>query len=132
IPNANWPKATAITAIKVGVTETYTSAIYARISWDKPLTKDVTVTFAEDAAAISAYNTAFKTTYVALNADAYKLTSKTVTIKAGTNDASIPLEVYGNKIDFVKSNMLSISITDASGEKFSSNYKTYLIPLAKK
>jgi hypothetical protein len=132
IPNGNWPKATAITATKVGTTETLTSAVYARISWDKPLTKDVVVTFAEDASAITAYNNVFKTTYVALNADAYKLSSYKVTIKAGENTANVPLEIYGTKIDFAKSNMLSFSITDAAGEMVSSNYKTYLVPISKK
>ncbi len=132
IPNGNWPKATAITATKVGVAETLTSAVYARISWDRPLSKDVVVTFAEDAGAITAYNNVFKTTFVSLNADAYKLTSYKVTIKAGENNANVPLEIYGSKIDFAKSNMLAFSITDAAGEKVSSNYKTYLVPITKK
>jgi hypothetical protein len=132
IPNGNWPKATAITATKVGAAEILTSAVYARISWDRPLTKDVVVTFVEDPSAITAYNNVFKTTYVALNTDAYKLISYKVTIKAGENNANVPLEIYGSKIDFAKSNMLSFSISDAAGEKVSSNYKTYLVPITKK
>lgn len=134
IPNANWPRSTAFTAAqatKVSATRDTSFTLYARVSWEFALDKDVVITVAEAPTAITDYNTKFAGKWVMLNSDAYKLSSYKVTVPAGKNDASIPFQVFGSKIDFTKNNMLSIAITDASGQTIGSNYKTYLVPIAK-
>lgn len=134
IPNANWPRSTAFTTAqttKVSTTRDTSFTLYARVSWEFALTKDVVITMAEAPTAITEYNTKFAASWTMLNADAYKLTSYKVTIPAGKNDASIPFQVFGSKVDFTKNNMLAIAITDASGETIGSNYKTYLVPITK-
>ena len=132
IPNANWPKASVTTATSLTFGKTYTSALYARVSWEFPLSNDVAVTFKEDAGAISEYNAKFGASLQALNTDAYKITSYKITIPGGQNNANTAFEIYPDKIDFFKDYALSVSITDASGQTIGNNYKTYLIPVTAK
>lgn len=134
VPNANWPRATAFTAaqrIKVSAVRDTSIMLYARVSWEYALTKDVVVTIAAAPTAVTEYNTKFSASEVMLNADAFRLTGTTLTIPAGKNDASIPFQIFGSKIDFTKTNMLAIAITDASGQVIGSNYKTYLVPIVR-
>lgn len=134
IPNANWPRSTAFTAsqtTKVSALRDTSFALYARVSWEFALDKDVVVTIAEAPTAVTEYNTKFNAKYTMLNADAYKISAYKLTIPAGKNDANIPFQVFGSKIDFTKTNMLAFSITDASGQVIGSNYKTYLVPITK-
>ena len=138
IPNSNWPRSTAFTAAqytKVSATRDTSFTLYARVSWEFALDKDVVITMADVPTAVTDYNAKFGTssnvTWTMLNSDAYKLSSYKVTVPAGKNDASIPFQIFGSKIDFTKNNMLAIAITDASGQTIASNYKTYLVPLAK-
>lgn len=134
IPNANWPRSTAFTAsqlTKVNAARDTSFTLYARVSWEYTLSKEVVITLAEAPTAVTEYNTKFGAKWVMLNSDAYKMSSYKITVPAGKNDASIPFQVFGSKVDFTKSNMLSIAITDASGENIGSNYKTYLVPITK-
>ena len=134
IPNSNWPRSTAFTETQktaVSAVRDTSLMLYARVSWEYTLTKDVIITVAEAPATIADYNTKFSANWTMLNNDAYKLSSYKLTVPAGKNDASIPFQVFGSKIDFTKNNMLAISITDASGENIGSNYKTFLVPIKK-
>lgn len=134
IPNATWPRSTAFTAAqttKVSAARDTSFTLYARVSWEFALTKDLVVTVAEAPTAVTDYNTKFGGNWTMLNSDAFKISSYKLTIPAGKNDASVPFQVFGSKIDFTKNNMLSIAITDAGGQVIGSNYKTYLLPLAK-
>lgn len=134
IPNANWPRSTAFTTAqltKISTTRDTSFTLYARVSWENALTKDVVVTMAEAPTAVTDYNSKFGAGWTMLNSDAFKISSYKITIPAGKNDASIPFQVFGSKVDFTKNNMLAISITDASGQTIGSNYKTYLVPLTK-
>ncbi len=134
IPNANWPRSTAFTATqttKVNAAKDTSMTLYARVSWEFALDKEVVITMAEVPAAVTDYNTKFGGGWTMLNSDAYKISSYKVTVPAGKNDASIPFQLFGSKIDFTKNNMLAVAITDASGQNIASNYKTYLVAIVK-
>lgn len=88
--------------------------------------KDITVTLAYDANALSAYNAANPTgTYEKFPDSTYKFTTTTVTIKQGQQFSDpIKFVVYPNKIDPSKSYMFPISIVDAQGVNISGNFGT--------
>jgi len=134
IPNANWPKntATAATAVTFAGNTAYEVILYARVSWENTLPKEVVVTFVKDEAAITAYNAKFGTTYIPVPDNAISAGNLKATIAAGTNDSSIPVKVNLSLLDATKKYMLPYSISDASGENIGANYKTYLLPLTNK
>ena len=85
----------------------------------------VTVTIAVDPAALTAYNTANGTNYVALPTANYKLQSNTISIPAGQHYGSTTLALTNlGTLDPGTSYMVAISITDASGKKLSTNLNT--------
>lgn len=130
IPNGNFPRNSSITPLGIDFTPMpYIQRLYARVSWDKPLSKSIDVTFKEDDVAISDYNTSFGTNYVKLNSNAYQIPSLKVTIPAGQKEAYIPITIFPDKVNLAQDNMLSFTITDASGETIASNFKTFLLPL---
>ena len=134
VPNANWPRSTAFTTAqrtKVSAVRDTSIMLYARVSWEFALDKDAVITVAEAPSVVSEYNTKFKTSEVMLGTDAFKLSTTKITIPAGKNDASVPFQIFGSKVDFTKNNMLAIAITDASGQNIGSNYKTYLVPIVR-
>ncbi|MBE7173453.1 MAG: DUF1735 domain-containing protein [Williamsia sp.] len=134
IPNSNWPRSTAFTTAqttKINAARDTSFTLYARVSWEHALSKDVVITMADAPTAVTDYNTKFNAKWTMLNADAYKVSNYKITVPAGKNDASVPFQIFGSKIDFTKSNMLAIAITDASGQNIGSNYKTYLVPITK-
>lgn len=130
VPNGNWPRSQSITPLAIENSETpYEARVYARVSFEDPLSKDVVVTFKEDPQAIADYNTKFGTNYVTLNSDAYTIASLTVTIPAGEREAFLPVLISAGKVNLAQKNMLAFTITDASGESVSSNFASYLLPL---
>ena len=130
VPNGNYPRNQTITPIALEFTSTpYEVRVYARVSWSKPLGKSLDVTFKEDPAAITAYNATFGSNWVPMNSSAYSIPTLKVTIPAGEQEAYIPVKVFPDKVDLTKFNMLAFTMTDASGEVISSNYKTILVPL---
>lgn len=130
VPNGNWPRTTAAAPLALDFTSTpYEVRVYARVSWDKPLNKSVDVTFKEDDAAITAFNTKFGQNWVKMNSAAYSVPALKVTIPAGQQEAYIPVKVFPDKVDLTKFNMLAFSITDASGETVATNYQTILVPV---
>ena len=130
VPNGNWPRTQAAAPIALDFTATpYEVRVYARVSWDKPLSKSIDVTFKEDDAAITAFNTKFGQNWVKMNAAAYSIPALKVTIPAGQQEAYIPVQVFPDKVDLTKFNMLAFTMTDASGENMAVNYQTILVPI---
>lgn len=130
IPNGNFPSVQTVNPIALDFKPTaQTVDLYARVSWDKPLDKDVTVTFAKDPSIIAAYNTKFGTKYEELPAAAYKLPALTVVIPAGQQEVKVPIELFADKIDLAKSNMIAFRLTDASGEPIAANYRQIVFPV---
>jgi hypothetical protein len=130
VPNGNFPRTSSVTPLALDFSSTpYELRIFARVSWSKPLSKSVDVTFKEDDAAIAAYNTTFGSNWVKLNSTAYSVPSLKVTIPAGSQEAYIPVQIFPDKVDLTKNNILAFSITDASGETVATNYTTVLTPI---
>ena len=130
VPNGNFPRTSSVTPLALEISAVpYELRIFARVSWSKPLGKSVDVTFKEDDAAIAAYNTTFGSNWVKLNATAYTIPSLKVTIPAGAQEAYIPVQIFPDKVDATKANILAFTITDASGEVVSTNYQTVLTPI---
>jgi hypothetical protein len=130
IPNGNWPSVVKANPIALDFKSTAQIIdLYARVSWVRPLDKAVTVTFQKDATIIDAYNKAFGTNYVELVTAAYKLPGLTVTIPAGTQEVKVPIEVFADKIDLSKNNMIAFRISDAGGENVASNFRQIVIPV---
>ena len=130
IPNGNWPKNQEITPLAVDyTTEPYELRVYARVSWDKPLGKNVDVTFKVDNSLITDYNTKFGTSWSPLNTDAYQATALTVTIPAGQQEAYIPIKIFPNKVNLTQDNMIAFTMESATGQTIASNFKAYVVPL---
>lgn len=130
IPNGNFPAVQSVNPIALDFkTTAQTVDLYARVSWSKPLDKDITVTFAKDPSIIAAYNTKFGTKYEELPAAAYKLPSLSVVIPAGQQEVKVPIELFADKIDLGKSNMIAFRLTDASGQTVASNFRQIVFPV---
>ncbi|WP_295720474.1 DUF1735 domain-containing protein [Mucilaginibacter sp.] len=93
-------------------------------------TKDVTVTVALDNSIIAPYNAAnTAVTYLPMPTGSFVFATTTVTIKAGTRLANIPVTFYKNQLDPSKSYMLPIKITNSSlplGANFSIKYYHFI------
>lgn len=130
IPNGNFPAVQSVNPIALDFKSTaQTVDLYARVSWSKPLDKDITVTFAKDPSIIAAYNTKFGTKYEELPAAAYKLPALSVVIPAGQQEVKVPIELFADKIDLAKSNMIAFRLTDASGQTVASNFRQIVFPV---
>jgi len=130
IPNGNWPSVVKANPVALDFKSTAQIVdLYARVSWSKPLDQAVTVTFQKDATIIDAYNKAFGTNYVELAPAAYKLPGLTVTIPAGTQEVKVPVEIFADKIDLSKNNMIAFRIADAGGQPVASNFRQIVIPV---
>lgn len=133
IPNGNYPSTNQAAIIAFEAADTPSTVnINVRVSWSKPLGKALTVTIAKNSALITSYNTQFGTNYQELSATAWSLASYSVTIDADKNEATFPLKISTSKVDLSKENMLAFTITDASGETISSNFKNILLPIGVK
>jgi len=92
-------------------------------------TKDITVTLAVSDAARTAYNTANSTgpQYLAIPDSVYSFPSKTVVIKAGTQQATVNVTFYPTKVDPTKNYMAAIAISDGGGNTISGNFGVYYL-----
>ncbi len=138
IPNASWPRKSAFSS-SASVTPTYSQnsgdrvvQLYARVSWENTLSKDLTVKFIKDQGAIDEYNAKFNRSHVMMPDSGLSIPSMQVTIPAGQREAYIPITIKPALVAKKTSNtsyyMLSFSISDAEGKKIASNYKTILLP----
>lgn len=131
IPNGNWPSVTSAIPVALDFKpQAQIIELYARVSWDKPLDKDVTVTFTKDPSIITAYNTTFGTTFTELPAAAYKLPSSlTLTIPAGQREAKLAVELFADKVDLAKNNMIAFRLSDGGGQNVASNFRQIVFPV---
>jgi hypothetical protein len=130
IPNGNFPTTVAPGPLALDFKpQAQMLDLYARVSSGKPLDKDVTVTFIKDPSIIAAYNTKFGTKYEELAATAYKLPALTFVIPAGQQEAKVSVELFADKVDLSKNNMLAFRLTDASGQTIASNFSQIVTPI---
>jgi hypothetical protein len=87
-------------------------------------TSPVNVTLAVDSSLVTAYNIANGTNFLPLPSNAYKIASTSLAIPAGQQYATTTVEIYKDKVDPVKSYLLTVSIKDASGKLLTSNLNT--------
>jgi hypothetical protein len=110
--------------MQVRVDSTYLATDSVTVDVGGPLIgKDVTVTMGIDTANFNAFNAANGGKYTILPAADYSWANgNTIVIKAGTQESQIYLTFKTNLIDFSRSYILPIAITDASGQTISQNY----------
>ena len=99
------------------------------IASPNPPTQDMPVTVAIDQAALTAYNTANKTTYTILPAAAYQLTNPMVTVASGQRIATVNVNFVGTQIPATGGPYaVPISIiTVPSNVVISANYHTQIL-----
>jgi len=98
-----------------------------------PLASPLTVTLAVDKAAFTKWKAANQDTVSELLPDScYSIPSPTVTIAANQNIGNYIVNVNSSKIDLAHTYVLPVSITDASGQNISGNFKTILYSIAVK
>jgi len=134
IPNGNFPALNPIAPTTLEVSATPANLdLYARVSWSKPLDRDVTVTFAVDPTIVTDYNAKFSTKYEALASDAYQLPSPfSVVIPAGQTEAKVSIKLFSQKVDLSKQTMLALRIVDAGDQTVASNFRKMVFPIAVK
>jgi hypothetical protein len=106
----------AAAEISLPITVNYTGAAGAP--------QDITVTMGINAAALTAYNTAQSTAYLALPTTLYTISSSTITIPKGTKTGTFVLKIKTASFDFTKSYALGVSIVSATAGTVSGNYGT--------
>jgi hypothetical protein len=84
--------------------------------------KDVTVTIGIKKSAILDNYSSDSINYELMPDSIYSLVSTTATIKAGSRVAHMQIKFYPTKVDFTRSYMLPVVITNASGVNISSNF----------
>ena len=78
------------------------------------LSKDVTVTVAVDDAAISSYNSAHGTSYVAMPSSAYNFSTTVAATTTSVYD-TIPVTIHKNALELNKDYLLAINIVNGGG-----------------
>ena len=87
-------------------------------------TSPVKVTIGVDGPQVNSYNASSGKSFQLAPANAYSISSTTLTIPAGQQYASITVSFYKPALDPAASYLLPISITDASGKALTSNQNT--------
>lgn len=104
-------------------TDTISRTLQINVTGEYAPTADVKVTVELDNSIIATYVASDPTVpYLALPAGSFAFTNTTVTIKAGTRLADIPVTFYKNKLDPTKSYMLPIKISTVTGAAKSANF----------
>ena len=81
-----------------------------------------------DQAALTAYNTANKTSYQPLPTTAYQLTNPSLTVAAGSRIATLNVSIVPNQIPTTGSYVIPVSITTVPNNvTISANYHTQLL-----
>jgi hypothetical protein len=133
IPNGNFPRTNAAPLLTFEVsTQPSEIRLYARVSWSKPLGRSIDVTFQKNPTLITDFNARYGTHFSELNADAYSIPTLKVTIPGDQNEAYIPIQLFTEKVDLSKENMLAFTMTDASGEVIASNFAHMVFPIGVK
>jgi hypothetical protein len=95
-------------------------------------TRDITVKFRVDAAALAEYNTSEGTKYEVLPPDLYGIDAMEVTIPSGQRQVVKTIKVFTNKFDFTKSYALPLTITESSFGIISGNFETAIYAVGAK
>ncbi|THU37033.1 DUF1735 domain-containing protein [Niastella caeni] len=129
IPNANWPVkgyAPQLTDSVAGITRLN---VYARVSHEKPLDKDVRVKFVIDNAQAEQYNNQWGADYRLLPANCYQANAMEITIPAGTQQVLLPVTIIPGNMDPQYNYILPVSIASADGYTVGANFKTMIFTL---
>lgn len=103
--------------------DTISRTLQLNVTGEYPPTSDVKVTVELDNSLIAAYEAINSTVpYLAMPTNSFVFANTTVTIKAGTRLANIPVTFYRSKLDPTKSYMLPLKITTVTGASKSANY----------
>jgi hypothetical protein len=111
---------------EAGITDTgkaISRTLQINVTGQYPPTSDVKVSVSIDNSIIATYNAANTVvSYVPMPAGSFTFTNTTVTIKAGTRLADLPVTFDRTKLDPSKSYMLPIKISNITGASQSANY----------
>ena len=107
----------------------YVFPIDVNIASPNPPTTSVPITVAVDQAALTAYNTANKTTYQLPPATAFQLTNPSITVASGSRIATVNISITPNQIPTTGGPyVIPISIlTVPANVTISANYHTQLL-----
>jgi hypothetical protein len=104
-------------------TDTISRTLQINVTGVYPPTNDVKVTVELDNSLVAKYAAIDATVpYLVMPAGSFVFTNTTVTIKAGTRLANLPVTFYKNKLDPTKSYMLPIKISNVTGAGQSANF----------
>lgn len=129
IPNANWPPKGFASPATDSVAGTTRLNLFARVSYEKPLTKNILVKFTLDNALVDAYNNQWGTAYQLLPANCYQVASLEVSIPAGSQQAVIPITVLPVNIDPQHDYILPFTMVSADGQTIGANFKSFVFTL---
>jgi hypothetical protein len=129
IPNANWPPKGLTAPLTDSAAGTTRLNLYARVSYEKPLGKNVLVKFTLDNALVDEYNNKWGTAYRLLPANCYQVNALEATIPAGEQQAVIPITVLHANIDPQYDYILPFTILSADGNTIASNLKSMIFTL---
>lgn len=100
--------------------------VYLNYAAPSAPSKDVTVTISTDSAAVTKFNTANGTNYIAMPANGYTLASNKVVIPAGQKLVKIPFKINTVNLDITKTYALPVTIVDGGGFTVSGNFGTLI------
>lgn len=86
---------------------------------------DIVVNLTTDPSAVTSYNSSEQANYFHLPTSAYEFPA-TVTIKAGTREAQVPIKLKISKFDQSKENVLAMKIASATNTAVSGNFGTVI------
>lgn len=133
IPNANADSNFPLTDSMFSSTNTTTLLkLYAEVSWDRTLDKDVKITFTLAPELISAYNSKWSRwglNYQPLPEDCYSIESLQLTIPSGAQKAFVPIQIHPNRIPAGTMYMLAFSVADAESLPVAVNLRNMLFTM---
>lgn len=106
----------------------YVFPIDVNIASPNPPTTSIPITVALDQAALTAYNTANKTTFQLLPATAFQLTNPSVTVAAGSRIATVNVNIIPSQVPTTGTYVVPVTITSVPANvTISANYRTQLL-----
>lgn len=129
IPNANWPVKGYASQPVDSAAGTMQLNLYARVSYEKPLDKNVLVKFTVDNALADAYNEQWGSAYRLLPADCYEVSSLDLVIPSGAQQAILPITIISAKIDPQYDYILPFTMVSADDNTVASNFKSMVFTL---
>lgn len=129
-PQSNWPQRDPYggpaTDSASGVT---TLHLYARMSYQVSMDKDVKVKFVKDDAVAAGYNSQWGTSYEMLPDSCFVWSGPDLTIPADSMQAGITITLLPGKMIPAQNYILGFTIVDGGGYTVGSNYKSMVFTL---